>query len=474
MINNSTSNDTQHDTKKEENNFIDWLNSKHKERLDKARNRHPFMTTIRTSADNKIISMFAHLPQDKRPLSAFEEDKFNFTQPSFYHKFFYDLENFYNRNKYIIDNIKTKSHSSWNFLKETRNQLMEKINSQFEEIDKNETELRQARMKEIKELKETPNKNFLSKVYLKLNWRLKEKDPLEEIEIANRELSRQLTINRIKNYWKTVCAIKNNYVIEPITIKAKIEAKNYETIFYKFFKISKAKIFGLSYAHVTKTSVKNKFLKFTKFALVCLYLSIIKFRYNLYNKQQILEIQEEERKVDQILQFPFPIINSSVNKNIKGPKLVKISDIYDDKTDEMFFNLFKKEKEIRTKLENNLIEEKDLEDPLTADAFTAFMHWQESGHYFNILKNTLLLTYLVYNIVFKSFMKKQNSIKNTFFKFTLYSLITNEIFQYLSLIVYDGSKNSIATKALDNNQAQIIRYLFYKNNLDKAYELYEH
>ena len=446
--------------------FIEWLNSKHKDRLDRARNRHPFMTTIRTSADNKIISMYNNLTEISKPLSAFEEEKFKYTQPSFYHKLYYDIDKIYHRNKYIIDNIKLKSNLILTYFKEKKEKYLNLINKQFEHITTKESELKQTRVKELKLLDQSPNKDFFSKLYLKLNWNLKEKDRLSEIEGVNREIARKLTINRIQNYWRQVCSIKNNYVIEQHNTKNIIDAKNYETIFYKIFKISKAKIFGLSYSLKTEKNIKNKLIKLSKFLVICLYFTVINFRYNLYDKQTILEIEEEERQNDKIFIL-------SEKKTNDGVKLVKIQNIYDEKTDKKCFELLKKEKIIKKKLENNLIEEKDLEDPLTADAFTAFMHYQESGYYFNIFKNTLLVSYLIYSIVYKNMIRKQITIKHSFYRFALYSLITNEIFQYLSLIVFDGSKNAIATKGFDNDQANIMRYIFYKNNVDKAYHIIE-
>jgi len=474
MINNTSKNDTQttieNTTSKQESlNFVEWLNHKHKDRLDKARIRHPFMTTMRSSADNKVLSMFNYLPENNKPLSVFEEEKFKYTEPSFYHKIFYQIENYYKNNRHYIDSVKKNLKTFWNHMKNNHEKILNKINLSFEQIVTKEKDLREERFKEITQLNQSTFKNLFSKVYLKFNWNLKEKDQIKEIEAANREISRKLLINRWQNYWRQVCLIKNNYIIENTKVSNHIVAKNYETIFYKFWKISKSKIFGLSYEHKINTNIKNKFFKSAKIALVCLYFSMVNFRYNLYEKQKVCEIEEEELQADRILESVND--SSKIKESGLNPNTHKIMNIYDEDVDKLFFDIFQKEKEIRMKLENNSIQEKDLEDPLVSDAFTAYMHWQESGHYFNILKNSLLISYLAYCIIYKSLVKRQATVRKSFYKFIFYALISNEVFQYLSLIVFDGSKNSIATKCLDNDQARIMRYIFYKNNIDKAYNI---
>jgi len=48
-----------------------WKQNRFKDKIDKANQRHPMMTLLRSSAENRLIKMFEN--KDYKPISIFEE-----------------------------------------------------------------------------------------------------------------------------------------------------------------------------------------------------------------------------------------------------------------------------------------------------------------------------------------------------------------------------------------------------------------
>jgi len=339
----------------------------------------------------------------------------------------------------------------------------------------------------------------------------------EIMEIYEKNLfyEAKLSSKRIANFWRIAFSIKPDYIVDFELPKNKFQQKNKNkfqaksqnnllvnqktlikigekySIFYKLFFLA--------------TPLNFKLGSFAKLIILSGFGLLAKMRYNIYKNNKI-ELDKQNYLVDNYLinQFNIPK-DENQNKFLNGDesddffdnkKITKLkSFIFNPEKDDFFLKLMglenilldysKNLNEIpitdNSTFENDITEQKlnfffernkltkNLLYLIDKDLLKLYNDLQtltETQNYLNIaFKNTLILSYSFYNLIFLSLIKRKIFLKYAFGKTLIFSFCMNEIAKYFEFFLYIQKYNFASEKLLKNDHSEIFRYYFFRENL---------
>jgi len=127
-----------------------------------------------------------------------------------------------------------------------------------------------------------------------------------------------------------------------------------------------------------------------------------------------------------------------------------------------------KQQNILTFFEKNKSAQKvlDLIDSDFIKLYNEMLDLTEMQNYLNIaIKNSLILFYSGYNLVFSSAIRRRILFKNAFGKTLVFSFFINEFAKYLEFFIYVQKFNFASEKLLKDN-SEIFRYYFFRENIN--------
>lgn len=330
----------------------------------------------------------------------------------------------------------------------------------------------------------------------------------------------KLKTKRIANFWRVAFNIKPDYVIDFDLAKNKIiqkknklastnlpsvadkidikNAKNLKfaerySIFYKLFFLAKP--------------VNMSFSKASRLIFLISFGLFANFRFNLYKKNKIL-FEEQNYIVDKFLQDKYNLPSGNLINNIfysnennalsiSNKSYEMKSEIFSYEKDNLYMKVIGLEKMLLAYSLNFLNNEIEISPQDSADADLInkeqtkyFFEKNKSAYkilelidndfvklyndlldltitqgYLNVAaKNSLIILYSAYNILFLSALKKRILLKNAFGKTLLFSFFINELAKYLEFFIYVQKYNFASEKLLKDN-SEIFGYYFFRENI---------
>jgi hypothetical protein len=425
-------------------NFEEWVKEKNKTRIEKAKTRHPILTTVRESAENKIFAIVKDIKEKgiKTPPSVFDH---LVKEPSIIDEWHFKFLHKYEDIKPGVISAKNKFWQFYSWIKSSYFKTNQYIDDLYQ---KSLTEKQKKEIASIENGTQLQNSSYFNKIKFKYYMKINEDENLKKIyekERINSLIQRKLIYNRMENFWKNVLYIKPNYtiILEKVKKNTSVDS-NYTSVFYKFLKISQMDKFTKYF------TIKGFFMKFLP---VSMFLSFVRFKYLAYlNKDVFIE---QNKKIEEYL-----------NKESKDISSYFISKEVDD----MFRDTFKLEKKAISELIMH-----DLNKPADklGNSFTEeyLQNFQKEFEQINFLQYTgIILQFLipalqfVYLKLYKSKTKQPLTWKKSFF----YSFVT-----FFLLKEINSNLNSFFVNQLINFPAHyklkepnlIFKYQIYKENV---------
>jgi hypothetical protein len=415
--------------------FIDWVKENNIKRIDRDRQRHPVMFSIRKYADDKIVEMYkSHTGIKNNYSSIFSEDAP--INPSIIDKALFKFDNYFKLSKEKLTNFKDSTQLYYSeFNKKYYQPLFEKLDETYYKVQNLKVE--------VIEKKNLQFFNGFSKKFLHRNL-----NEYEKLFYEREQISKKIIIESFKNrfygFWRVSVGIRKNYIIDLDSEKFKKKTDNYISVPRKVLSIIKSKYFP-SFKFTKGLLFKSLF--------AVSYLLIIKFRYEYYEQNLFKEIKESEELIETLIKEP----------NL----LVKIESIFDEETEKKYHDIIVKDKLLKmlTPAEFDKIDEFGDSQDINSSYKFLLNSINARASVFNLIK---IFTPMIY-AVFK--LKKGLSKSKILFNSAVMYFLINEIFINLSFGDYINLKNYTATFILKSDMNEFMKFSFYRNNLNKIYSM---
>lgn len=408
--------------------FKDWVDKK----LERQARRHPVMHTIKQKADEYFIKT-SQFYSGTKPLSAFDSEDYSIID-----KYRFKLGKIVDENYIKFKNL-TKAPLS--FISNIYRNFKNIIDSKFEKCipdDQNIVISNKTSENKSKIIKS----NFVKlKIFIQYG-KVDMNDPLIQKlitnDLTNQKVDFKMKANRVANFFGNVFSIRPNYIISlnnEIKQRQSITIKNYQTIFYKLFKISTSNI------NITRRQVIIYLLGLYILSNIG---KTYKIRYESFaNENQIKE------KFDRIDHF---LAGNNANKKLT---------IFDDKTDQKFYDILKNER--------NLFALKDIDDYKDENSSTNkfFINYAYNEYNTDLLISSLSFLYFIFLLrkKYKKLITWGKLLKHSF----IFTLVLNEVFNTVfNSVQYNHMLSYYLTDLSKiNDNKSFHKYLFYRENIDK-------
>lgn len=444
--------------------FEKWYRDKAKNKIERSMTRHPMMTMIRKSADEKVIKFAKNYPFFNSSLlgkSVYDPES---KIPNIFDKIYYHSQMIVLKIK--NKNISKKIASVFIFFKDKINHKRDQFDSVYEKIIKSNSEnmiqieSKKRRFEIIRKLKFITIINlFNSKSDQIFNDDIGNK--LIDNYNLNKKVYSQLKMYRFINFWREVCFIKPTFIVElkpEKKIEKVIDVKNYETIFYKLYKMLEYKTNFSYYNRIVLNFLKKRKTPI----LITTYIAasvatLYKMNKNRFQENIILEKVLTQNDVFKPIIFDF-------KKDSEFLEMIKIeNEIYNSDVEKLSKDIESlekiNEKKISLKQKNELYLKKE------------FLQLKNE---IILRQSTLIATIwliLIGHITYKLIMRYRKKQTFTNKQFLLRNIGLLFLMGHFTNFLHEAevikSKNLISQFNYKDNLLDFYRYNFYKENLIK-------
>jgi hypothetical protein len=461
--------------------FIKWAQENYKERIERGRTIHPFLSSVRKWADDKIASVYKEHGCPQNFNSIYNESLY---QPNFFDRIIFKLEPIYKRigdlkqikdkltslyQVYIIQriidpiNIKVdEMYSRINF--STTKNIEEGKPMELNKSGK-KSQIISYLQKKQKFKKENSSFSFMGLLLFRSNHTDEYTKLFLEREVEYWRIKNLKFKNSFKGFFMTALEVKRDYVIN---LKEETRTRrSYQSLTSKIFNIFK-------YYCFPNIKLNRKF--FGRFILGLGLILSFNLRYSLSDPSIVSEYSKENQEQQEIAKLLI------VNPN----SLKKLIDAIDSNKEKVYIKLIEKEMKINKEIvamndnksnQTENISENNENLPKNEQSGELFTSKILDEYNLNIqVMNTRMALSRVLVTCFPLILSVRQyrrgiSKKQTIVKFLLYYYILNEFSIYMAFLEHLNIKNFLAVYSFQEDKNEMQNFLFYKNNLHNIYSI---